>query len=208
MKLYYSPGACSLAPHILLEESGLPYTAQKIIFDQGDGDTEEFKKLSPFGYIPILELSDGRVLSEGVAIQLYIADQVPALNLVPRAGSFERAKLHGWMTLISSEIHKGFTPLFGPQAYSTTPAGAEEVKTACRDSLGKKLTILNSLLGNTKYIMGEQFTPADSYLFVIFGWAEYVGLKKETWPNLCAHAKTMMERPAVIRAMKSEGLLD
>ncbi len=208
MKLFYSQGACSLAPHILLEEIGLPYTAQQISFDNGDGEKPEFKKMSPFGYIPILETNDGEFLTEGVAIQLFIADQKSEMNFAPRAGSFERVKLHQWMNLIATEIHKGFSPLFGPQAYSKTPAGAEEVKSVCTEALGKKLDIVDSLLANKKYVMGDQFTTADAYLFTVFSWSNYVGLKREKWPNLVAHAKTMMERPAVRRVMEAEDLLD
>ncbi len=208
MKLYYSQGACSLAPHILLEESGLPYTAQQIIFDNGDGDTPEFKKLSPFGYIPVLELADGKTLTEGVAIQLYIADQKPEMNLAPRAGTFERAKLHEWMTLISSEIHKGYGILFAASAYTKTPSGLEEFKSSAQEMLGRKLDTLNGLLANKKYVMGDQFTTADAYLFTIFTWTPYVGMNRDKWPNIVAHAKTMMERPAVRRVMAAEDLLD
>jgi len=208
MKLYYSQGACSLAPHIILEELGISYTAQQIQFDKGDADTAEFRKMSPFGYVPVLEMTNGTFLTEGVAIQLYLADQNPAMNLAPRSGTFERAKLYEWMTLLSTEIHKGFNPLFGPQAFSKTPAGAEEVKTAVMETLGRKLDMVDTLIANKTYVMGDQFTIADAYLFTLFNWTNYVGMKREKWPNLLAHSKTMMTRPAVRRVMESEDLLD
>jgi len=208
MKLYYSQGACSLAPHIILEELGISYTAQQIQFDKGDADTAEFRKMSPFGYVPVLEMTNGTFLTEGVAIQLYLADQNPAMNLAPRSGTFERAKLYEWMTLLSTEIHKGFNPLFGPQAFSKTPAGAEEVKTAVMETLGRKLDMVDTLIANKTYVMGDQFTIAEGYLFTLLNWTNYVGMKREKWPNLLAHSKTMMTRPAVRRVMESEDLLD
>lgn len=207
MKLYYAAGACSLAPHILLEEADTAYTAQKIQLDKGDAETPEFLKKSPMGYVPVLELSNGDILTEGVAIQTFIADSFPEAHLVPRFGTFERAQLAQWMTFISSEIHKGYSPLFNPKSLCKTDSAAKEVEAVALENLEIKLDFVNQQLDGKRYVLGEQYSIADAYLFTVFGWSDHVGLKTARWPNLLSHAKTMKERPAVRRAMLAEGLI-
>lgn len=208
MKLYYSPGACSLAPHIILEELGLPYTAQQINFAQGDNERPEFLKLSPMGAVPVLELNDGQALTEGVAIDQYLADLKPEMNLAPRNGTFERVRCQEWLNFISMELHKSIGALFAPQAFARSPAALEEVKSGLTEIAGAKLDLAERKLGMKKFALGDDFSIADAYLFTIFGWTNYVGLKREKWPNLVAHSKRVMERPAVRRTMIMEGLLD
>ncbi|MBS1962952.1 MAG: glutathione S-transferase N-terminal domain-containing protein [Bdellovibrionales bacterium] len=208
MKLYYSQGACSLAPHIILEELGIPYTAQQVVMDKGENERPEFLKLNPMGAVPVLETTDGKVITEGVAIQQYLADLKPELNLAPRNGTFERTQLHEWLNFISTEIHKSVGAIFSVGAYAQSPAAQEEVKTNLIEMAGKKLDVAEKLLGTKKFAMGDTFTIADAYLFTIFSWTPYVGLRQEKWPNLVAHSKRVMERPAVRRTMAAEELLD
>lgn len=208
MKLYYSQGACSLAPHIILEELGIPYTAQQIEMSKGDNARPEFLKLNPLGAVPVLELNDGQVLTEGAAIHQYLADLKPELNLVPRPGTFERVRCQEWLNFISSELHKSVGALFAVQMYAQSPNAVEEVKKNLINIAGSKLDIANAKLGTKKYALGDTYSIADVFLFTIFSWTNYVGLKAEKWPNLVAHSKRLMERPAVRRTMAMEDLLD
>ena len=195
MKLYYSPGACSLAPHIILEELGIPYTAQQVVFDNGDGDRPEFLKLSPMGVVPVLELPNGEALTEGVAIQQYLADLKPELDLAPRNGTFERVRLQEWLNFIATEVHKSVGGIFGIAGLAQSPAALEEVKKNMLDRAGGRLDLTEKKLGTKKWVLGDRYSIADVYLFTIFTWVPYVGLRTEKWPNLVAHSKRMMERP-------------
>jgi glutathione S-transferase len=207
MKLYYSQGACSLAPHIILEELGIPYTAQQVVFDNGDGERPEFLKLNPAGAVPVLELSNGEAITEGAAIQQYLADLKPELNLAPRNGTIERVRCQEWLNFISTELHKSVGGIFALQAYAQTPAAQEEVKKNMINMAGGKLDLAEKKLGSKKFVLGDTFSIADAYLFTVFSWVGYVGLKAEKWPNLVAHSKRVMERPAVRRTMLAEDLL-
>lgn len=208
MKLYYSQGACSLAPHIILEELGIPYTAQRLEFAKGDNERPEFLKLNPMGAVPVLELNDRQALTEGVAIQQYLADLKPELNLAPRNGTFERVRCQEWLNFIATELHKGVGALFAPQMFAQSPAALEEVKKGMIANAGGKLDLAERKLGPKKFVLGDAYSIADAYLFTIFRWVGYVGLKTEKWPNLVAHSKRVMERPAVRRTMMMEDLLD
>lgn len=208
MKLYYSQGACSLAPHIILEELGIPYTAQQIEFSKGDNERPEFLRLNPMGAVPVLELPNGEALTEGVAIQQYLADLKPELNLAPRNGTFERVRCQEWLNFISTEIHKSIGALFSPQMFAQSPAALEEVKKSLIENAGLKLDLAEKKLGAKKFLLGDHYSIADVYLFTVFSWTPYVGLKTEKWPNLVAHSKRLMERPAVRRTMMMEELLD
>lgn len=207
MKLYYSQGACSLAPHIILEELGMPYTAQQLVGDHDDHSRPEFLKLNPNGAVPVLEFADGRVLTEGVAIQQYLADLQPELGLAPRNGTWERAKLQETMNFIATELHKGVGGMFGIESLVQSPAAVEELRTGMMNNAGQKLDIMNSQMNGKKFAFGDSFSIADAYLFTVFSWVPYVGMKAEKWPNLVAHAKMMSERPAVRRTLVSEDLL-
>lgn len=208
MKLYYSQGACSLAPHIILEELGIPYVAQQIEMSKGDNERPEFLKLNPMGAVPVLELNDGQALTEGVAIQQYLADLKPESNLAPRNGTFERVRCQEWLNFIATELHKSVGSLFGVAMFAQTPAAQEEVKKNLVEMAGKKLDLAERKLGTNPFVLGNAYSIADVYLFTIFSWTNYVGLKTEKWPNLVAHSKRLMERPAVRRTMAMEDLLD
>jgi len=200
-KLYYSPGACSLSPHIVLREAGLPFDlvlASTKTHKLADGT--DYYGINPKGYVPLLELDDGQRLSEGPVIVQYIADQVPASQLAPAAGTMARYRVMEWLNFITSELHKGFSPLFNP----ATP---EDYKSIVRTRLGERLAWVNGQLEGRAYLMGDTFTVADAYLFTVAGWGKYVGVDISGLANLSAYMGRVAARPAVQAALKAEGLL-
>jgi glutathione S-transferase len=201
MKLYYSPGACSLSPHITLHESGLKFEhvlAPTKTHQLEDGT--DYYSINPLGYVPLLELDDGTRLREGPAIVQYIADQVPGKKLAPANGTLERAQLQAWLNFIGTELHKGFGPLFNP----ATP---EEFKAATKDKLMSRLKWVDSELAGKQYLMGEAFSVADPYLFTVTNWAPRVGVDISGFANIAAFRDRVAARPAVQAAMKEEGLI-
>lgn len=201
MKLYYSPGACSLSPHIALEESGLSYEAIAAPTKTHKlADGTDYYSINPLGYVPLLVLDDGRQLREGPAIVQYIADQAPDRQLAPANGTFERAKLQEWLNFIGTELHKGFSPLFNP----ATPA---EYKSMVIARLGERLKFTDGLLADRQFVLGDSFSVADGYLFTVTNWAQPLGIDLSPYPNLVAYRARIGARPAVIAAMRAEGLL-
>jgi glutathione S-transferase len=201
MKLYYSPGACSLSPHIALKESGLAFeaiAAPTRTHKLADGT--DYYTINPLGYVPLLVLDDGTQLREGPAIVQYIADQVPAKQLAPVNGSFERYKLQEWLSFIGTELHKGFSPLF-------TPGMPEEAKTMAKTRLLSRLQWVDGELANRTYLMGDHFTVADGYLFTVANWTKHVGIDISSLANLTAFVARVGARPAVQDALRAEGLL-
>jgi glutathione S-transferase len=201
MKLYFSPGACSLSPHIVLHEAGLAF--QHVLASTKTHklqDGTDYYTINPKGYVPLLELDNGERLSEGPAILQYIADQVPAKKLAPANGTFERSRLQEWLNFTTSEIHKGFSPLFNP----ATP---EEYKTMARAKLLDRYKYIDGQLEGKDYLLGKDFSVADAYLFTVTNWAQHVGLDITGFKNVGAYMKRMAARPAVQQAMKDEGLL-
>ena len=201
MKLYYSPGACSLASHIALVEAGLefvsvatPTKTHKLT------DGTDFYTINPLGYVPVLELDDGRRLREGAAILQYIADIVPEKKLAPLNGTFERYQLQEWLHFIGTEIHKSFSPLFAPG----TPA---ETKTSAKEKLQNRLSWVNTQLDNKDFLMGNSFTVAGAYLFNVTNWAKYVSVDLSSYDNLITFRTLVSSRKSVIEAMKIEGLV-
>jgi glutathione S-transferase len=199
MKLYFSPGACSLSPHIVLRETGLPFELERVDFKTGKtASGADFKAINPKGYVPTLELDDKQVLTEGPAIVQYLADRAPATGLAPAPGSFERIRLQEWLTFIGTELHKSFSPLFRP--------GPEETRAAARARIEQWFGWLEPQLGARPYLMGDRLSVADIYLWVVSGWSAYVEMPLDPWPNLVAWRKRIAERPAVQAALKAEGL--
>ena len=200
-KLYYSPGACSLSPHIALREAGLPFDlvlASTKTHQLADGT--DFYTINPKGSVPVLELADGQRLTEGPAIVQYIADQAPASQLAPAAGTMARYRLMEWLNFITSELHKGFSPLFNP-------AMPEEAKALARAKLTERLTWVDTQLEGKSFLLGETFTVADGYLFTVAGWGKYVGVDIAPMKTLSAFMGRVAARPAVQAALKAEGLL-
>jgi glutathione S-transferase len=201
MKLYYSPGACSLSPHITLRESGLAFTPVKAPTKTHQlDDGTDYYTINPLGYVPLLELDDGTRLTEGPAIVQYIADQVPDKHLAPPNGTLARYQLQSWLTFIGTELHKTFSPLFNP----ATP---DAFKTISKDKLANRLKWVDGQLAGKHYLMGDQFSVADGYLFTVTNWTKPLGIDLAPYPNVVAFRERMAARPAVQAAMKAEGLL-
>lgn len=201
MKLYFAPGVCSLSPHIVLEEAGLKYSSVKTdIRAKTTEGGDDFKKTNPLGYVPALELEDGTILTEGPAIVQYIADKAPEKKLAPANGTLERYKMQSLLNFISSEVHKGFSPLFNP-------AFPDEAKKVARERLITRLEHADKLLAGKDYLMGSQFSLPDAYLFTTLRWTVPTKIDLTPFPNLIAFMKRMEARPAVKSAMKAEGLI-
>ena len=201
MKLYYAPGACSLSPHIILRESGLAHSIEKVDLKARKTDSgADFSALNPKGYVPTLQLDDGSVITEGPVIVQYIADQKPESGLVPKAGTRERYKVQEWLNFISTELHKQYSPLFNPAFDAAT-------KKFFADKLGGRYTWLNAHLAKNAYLMGDAFCVADAYLFTVLNWAPRVGIDLSQWPNVSASQARVAARPKVQEAMRAEGLI-
>jgi glutathione S-transferase len=200
MKLYYATGACSLSPHIVLCELGLPHQTMKVSTKTKKmDDGGDYLQINPKGYVPTLELDDGQRLTEGPAIVQYLADKVPAAKLAPPNGSMERYRLQEWLNFITSELHKQFSPLFNP----ATP---EEVKEAQKVKLRGRFDWVNEQLKGKDYLMGSQFTVADAYLYTVLRWAGPTGIDLAKWPVLAQYVGRVAARPQVQAALKAEGL--
>lgn len=201
MKLYFSPGACSLSPHIVLRETGVPFDLEQVDTKTKQTKTgEDYLKVNPKGLVPAFVLDNGEVLTEGPAIVQYIADQKPGGALVPAAGTAERYRVLEWLNYITSEIHKAFTPLFKPN----TP---EEYKKISKENLAARFAFIDGELAGKQYLTGDTFTAADAYLFVVLKWGRFHNIDPAQWPNVKAFVGRVEARPKVQEAMKAEGLI-
>ena len=201
MKLYYSPGACSLSPHIVSREAGIPLELKKVdLKSKTLAEGGEYTKVNGKGYVPALELDDGSLLTEGPAIVQYMADQKPGAGLAPKAGSMERYRLQEWLNFITSELHKAMGTFFNP-------AVTEEWRKAVSDRLAVRCEWLAKQLAGKQYLMGDKFSVADAYLFTILNWAPMVKFDLSRWPLLVEYHKRVAGRPKVQEALKAEGLV-
>lgn len=201
MKLYYSPGACSMAPHIVLREAGYRFDLDKLDrTTQRTASGEDYTHINPNGYVPALRLDDGQVLTEGSVIMQYLADQKPESNLAPEAGTLERYRLMEWLNFISSEVHKTLGALFNPKI---TPEWKED-----RIALfGRRCDYLAKALSNKPYLMGDKFSIADAYLYTVLSWTGFLKVDMSKWPTLKDYMARINARPAVKEAMRAEGLI-
>ena len=198
MKLFLKPGACSLSPHIVLRELGLPFETERVDTKaQKTASGKDFRTLNAKGYVPTLQLDDGQVLTEGAVIVQYLADREPAAQLAPAPGTMERYRLQEWLNYIASELHKSYSPLF---------RAAEEQRPPLRDALAAKLAYVASQLGERRFLLGDRFTVADAYLFTVLRWNPNVGIDLARWPALKAYMERVQARPAVQAALEAEGL--
>src|SRR5262245_13011728 len=200
MKLFYAPGVCSHAPHILLREAGLNFTLEKV--DLATKKTEtgaDYSEINPFGYVPALQLDNGEVITEGPAIDQYIADLVPAKGLAPANGTPARYKMQSWLNFISTELHKQFSPLFN----KATP---EEYKKAQLEKILGRVESLNAHLSKQDYLLGGTFTAPDAYLYTVLGWLKYFSVDFGKWPAVKAFMERVAARPSAQAAAKAEGL--
>jgi len=200
MKLYYMPGACSLAPHIVANEAGIALDLIKV-----DGQSkkteggEDFLAVNPKGYVPTLVLEDGRTLMEAQVVVQYLADQKPESGLMPPAGDMARYRAQEWLAFVSSELHKSFSPFFNP-------AAADEVKTSSRANLDKRLPHVDQQLAGKAYLAGDSFTAPDAYLWTILNWAKFAQLDLAPYANISKYMETVGARPAVVKSLQEEGL--
>lgn len=201
MKLYLKPGACSLSPHIVLQELGLAHETEVVdLAKKVTASGANFLDINPKGYVPALTLDDGSLLTEGPAIVQYLADLHPEAKLVPANGSLARYQLQSWLTYIGTELHKNFTPFFNP-------AASAEMKSQAGAMLQRRFALVESELASKSYLMGEDFTVADAYLFTVTSWAKFIKFDLSAFPQLQAFQTRVAARPAVQRALKAEGLI-
>jgi glutathione S-transferase len=200
MKLYYMPGACSLAPHIALREAGLPVELEQVDRSKKTASGADYLTINPKGAVPAVRLDDGQVLTEAAIIQQYIADKVPAKKLAPAAGTPERLRLQEWLNYIASELHKGIGQLFNP-------AMPDDYKEAVKKGLAaRQFAHLEKALAGRDYLLGD-FTIADGYAFTVLNWTNFQKIDMSAFPNIVTYMKRVAARPAVQAAMSAEGLL-
>lgn len=200
MKLFIKPGACSLSPHIVLEELGLPYETEVVdLARKTTASGQDFLAINPKGYVPALLLDSGELLTEGPAIVQYLADLAPEKQLAPANGSIARYQLQSWLTFIGTEVHKSFSPFFNPKA-------PQEWKDIARANLERRLAYVAQQLEGRDYLLGSEFSVADAYLFTVLNWSKFIKLDLGAWPLLLAYQARVAARPAVQAALKAEGL--
>ncbi|MFI4967172.1 MAG: glutathione transferase GstA [Gammaproteobacteria bacterium] len=198
MKLYFSPGACSLASHIALREAGLPFELVRV--DTGVHklkDGTDYYGINPKGYVPAIQLDDGQLLTEGAALLQYIGDQAPASGIIPKVGTMERFRANEWLTFVSSEIHKGFSPLFNKDL-------KDDAKAVLRAKLEKRFDALESHFAKNMYLMGDTFSVADAYLYTVISWSGAVGIDLSKWKHLSEYRQRVADRPKVREALQNE----
>lgn len=201
MKLFYAPGACSLSPHIVLNELDLPYTVEKVdLKNHTTASGADFYSINAKGYVPALQLDNGEVLTEGPAIVQYLADQKPQAGLLPPAGSLERARVQEWLNFIGTELHKTLGALFNPSI-------SAEAKAKTIDTFGKRLGFVEKALQGKDFLTGKSFSVADAYLFTIVNWAPKLSIDISPWPTVAEFQKRVASRPAVQKTLKAEGLI-
>lgn len=201
MKLFYTPGACSLAPHITLREAGLPVELVKVdLRSKTLEDDSDYRAINPKGSVPALQLADGQILSEAAVLVQYIADQAPQAKLIAATGTLERYRTLEWLNFISSEVHKGFSPLFDP----SYPANAKAIVI---ERLQQHFALLDKHLATHTWLLGDSFSVADAYLFTVSNWAGFVQLDISAHRNVQAYVQRVAQRPAVQEALRAEGLL-
>ena len=199
-KLYYVPGTCALCPHIVLHEAGVSFTLEKVNRDDKTTESgQDYNAINPKGYVPALVMNNGQLLTEVAVIVQYIADLVPDKKLAPPAGTIDRYHLQEWLNFISSEIHKGFSPLFNPRV-------PEETKAVFKERLAGRLNIAAKPLEGKDYLMGKTFTVADAYLYTVLRWSPRMNVDLSPWPVLQAYMERIAARPAVKAALAEEGL--
>lgn len=207
MKLYYSPGACSFAPHVLLNELGIPFSLVRVEHKyKKTAEGENYLEINPKGYVPALKFDDGQVMTEGVAILHYLADLKPDAGLTPKPGTMERYRLLEMMTFLTTELHKGFSPLFIADRMVANPEGNTQLRDSTKATLARRFGYLNDLLLKTPFLMGDKMTIADIYAMTILRWCAYVGIDMAPWPALQGYLSRMQDRPSVQAAIKAEGL--
>jgi glutathione S-transferase len=200
MKLYFTPGACSMAPHILLRETGQKFDLEQVdLASKKTKSGADYKKVNGKGYVPALQLDNGEVITEAPIILQYIADQKPEAGLIPKAGTMERYRTQEWLNFVTSELHKGFGALFNP-------AVPDAYRTIAIDRIGTRLDFLAPQLEGKQYLQGDKFTAPDAYLFTVLSWAPHLKMSLDKWPGIPAYLGRVAARPQVQATLKAEGL--
>lgn len=200
MKLFYMPGACSLAPHIVANEAGVDFELIRVDGKSKKTETDQdYLATNPNGYVPALVLADGELMTEASVLVQYLADQKPESGLMPKAGEMARYRVQQWLAFVATELHKSFAPLFKPD----TP---EATKDASRAHLAKRLAYVDQKLEGRSYLMGETFSAADAYLWTVLGWTRYIGFDLSPFENVRRFLETVAARPAVQKTLREEGL--
>lgn len=203
MKLYYKPGACSMASHIVLNEIGAPFDLEMADTEAGTTETgEDFSKISPNGYVPALVTDGGDVITENPAILQYLADQVSDTDLAPPNGTLERTRLQEALNFVSSELHRSFSPFFSGAELESK--ARQQVEAGVRRRVAH---IERSLADDRAFLLGDTFTVVDAYAFVVLNWAGFVGLNLDAWPKTQAYVARVAARPSAVKAMVREGLI-
>ncbi len=206
MTLFYSPGACSLAPHIVLLETGAKFTLEKVDLKTKQYSGGDFKKINPKGAVPTIQLDNGEVLTEGAVVLQYLADLKPEAELMPKAGTWERYKTQEWLNFVASDIHKGFGVLFAASRWVANAEGNDQLKSSAREALSAKLNLVAERLEKNDFLMGKTFTAPDAYLFTCLRWSAAMSVDLKKWPSITKFMERVAARPKVQAAMKSEGL--
>lgn len=203
MRLYYKPGACSLSSRIVLTELGLPHESVRVDTEAGKTENgKDFRAINAKGYVPVLEFATGEVLTENPAILQYLADAHPQANLTPPVGTLERARLQEWLNFTSSELHKAFSPFFSGRKLD------EEEEKKAHAVLERRIgDVERSFSDGRDFSLGENFSVADAYLFVVLNWCNFIGVDLQRWPNAAAFVMRVAQRPAVRSALREEGLI-
>jgi glutathione S-transferase len=209
MKLFYSAGACSLAPHILLNELEIPYTAEAVNLRTKEyASGNDYTKVNPKGSVPAIQLDNGQVLTEVAVLMQYLADQKPEKNLIPKAGTFERYRALEWMNYVATEMHKGFSPLWAAdRIFPDSKETADHFRKTSTEALKKKFSYLNSHFEKNNFLMGANFSAMDAYLFTCVNWAHFLKMDLADYPALVGFMNRVGERPSTMKAMKAEGLV-
>ncbi len=207
MKLFYKSAACSLAPHIVMAELNMVYELEAVDFKTKTCASGDYWKINPNGSVPALRMESGEILTEGVVIMQYLADQKPEANLMPRAGTTDRYRCLEWLNFIATDLHKNYSPLFFAGMIVNNAEGQTELKSYYVEMLRKKVAVAAARLGNRDFALGTTFSIADAYLFTVLGWSKYVGVDLSAHANITAYMARVGERPSVVRAMKEEGML-
>jgi glutathione S-transferase len=202
MKLFFSPGACSLSPHIVLHELGFKHDLEKVDLKAKKIAHGDYLKENPKGYVPALLLDNGEILTEGVAIVQYLADQKPEAKLIPKAGTWERYRAIEWLNYVATEVHKNMSQLWSTHAVAAE--AQEQFKTHYKTVLAKRLDLLDKHLTKNKFVMGDQFTVIDAYLYTVLSWSPLLKIDMTMWPKLMGFVETVRQRPAVAKAHDME----
>jgi glutathione S-transferase len=207
MKLYFAKGACSLAAHIVMAELNMVYEVEAVDLKTKVCASGDFRTINMKGSVPALRMENGEILTEGAVILQYLADQKPESTLLPKFGTMERFRCLEMMNFISTELHKNYTPLFMTGMFVQSDAAKTELKTSLANLLKNKINFASEKLAQNNYLMGNIFTVADAYMFTVLNWSQYVNIDLTPWTNITAYLKRVSERPAVLKAMKEEGLI-